>query len=55
MMKNARVFALRLLIGWWMIPFMWTIAWFLAWLMFGFDDANELCMDASRVFWFGDA
>ena len=48
-----RVFALRLLLGWWMVPLVWLIAWPMAFLMFGAHDANEIALEVSDAMWNG--
>jgi len=52
---GVRIFLLRLIIGWWMVPFMWTFGWLLSWLLFGARAANEMAIDMTKAVWFGDA
>jgi hypothetical protein len=48
-----RILALRTIIGWWMIPTFWIACWPLMYLMFDFDEANEMCSELSNAVWNG--
>lgn len=48
-----RVFALRVLIGWWIIPFIWTIFWPIAYLLGGTEEANYITKELTKYYWYG--
>lgn len=49
-----RLLALRLVIGWWMIPLVWIVVWPIIFLMVGNKiSATLCCSEISRVAWNG--
>jgi len=48
-----RLFLLRLLISWWMIPISWTVIFAFLWLMAGWHEAVAIAEDLTHSFWYG--
>ena len=48
-----RIFLLRLLIGWWMIPIIVVTALPLAWLLLGWSDAKSCTVEFVHFLWYG--
>lgn len=48
-----RIFLLRLLIGSWMIPFIWIMFFPILWLIAGVDYAIKDALEITKDLWFG--
>lgn len=48
-----RIFLLRALIASWMIPFIWTLGFVFACLVFGVDEAFDGAKDITNTLWNG--
>lgn len=49
-----RILFLRVMLGWWMVPFIWTLIWVIAYLMVGDkQEVNGMCSHLTHMLWNG--
>ena len=51
---SPRIFLLRVLLGWWLIPFCWISFWPVGALISGPAIATEVTKDICQTLWHGD-
>jgi len=55
-MKTIRVFLLRILIGWYMVPLFWIVLLPLFYLISGkWNQSTEDIREATKIIWYGES
>ena len=50
----VRVVLLWFLFTWWMLPMIWTLVFFIGFVLIGPEDTVEMCKDISKTFITGE-
>ncbi len=50
----VRIILLRLLISWWMIPAVWTLVFAIGYLLSGYNETKDVCIELTKVLWSGE-